>query len=104
MKQTQKPTYTMWQNTGYMIRLAWQEHKSVLWLCLALALLRVAVSLTELYLAPLALGKVGSRRAPVGSVRYHRRDGRRAGTIAGVAGLRERKHHVRQDAAADDAG
>ena len=58
MKQTQKPTYTMWQNTGYMIRLAWQEHKSVLWLCLALALLRVAVSLTELYLAPLALGKV----------------------------------------------
>ena len=76
MKQTQKPTYTMWQNTGYMIRLAWQEHKSVLGLCLALALLHVAVSLTELYLAPLALGKVEAA-APLGEL---------FGTIAVMAG------------------
>ncbi len=53
-----KPTYNMAQNTGYMIGLAWRNHKSVLGLCLALTLLHVAVSLTELYLAPLVLGKV----------------------------------------------
>ena len=53
-----KPAYTTAQNVGYMVTLAWREQKSVLWLCLALALLHVAISLTELYLAPLVLGKV----------------------------------------------
>lgn len=55
---TPKPTYNMFQNAGYMIRLAWRNRKSVLWLCLVLALLHVAISLTELFLAPLVLGKV----------------------------------------------
>ena len=49
MKQTQKPTYNMWQNTGYMVRLAWQEHKSVLWLCLALGKVETAAPLGELF-------------------------------------------------------
>ena len=53
-----KPAYTTAQNVGYMVKLAWREQKSVLWLCLALALLHVAISLTELYLAPLVLDKV----------------------------------------------
>ncbi len=55
-----KPTYNTAQNVGYMIRLAWHNHKSVLALCLILALLHVAISLTELFLAPLVLGKVES--------------------------------------------
>ena len=55
-----KPTYNMAQNVGYMIRLAWHNHKSVLALCFVLALLHVAISLTELFLAPLVLGKVES--------------------------------------------
>lgn len=62
-----KPTYNMAQNTGYMIGQAWRCHKSVLGVCLALALLHVAVSLTELYLAPLVLGKVESA-APLGEL------------------------------------
>ena len=62
-----KPTYNMAQNTGYMIGQAWHCHKSVLGVCLALAVLHVAVSLTELYLAPLVLGKVESA-APLGEL------------------------------------
>lgn len=57
-KEQQGARYTMLQNAWYMVRLAWRERKSVLWLCLALAGLHVAISLAELFLAPLALGKV----------------------------------------------
>ncbi|MGI6254402.1 MAG: ABC transporter ATP-binding protein [Acutalibacter sp.] len=66
-KSSAKPTYNMVQNTGYMIQLAWRNQKSVLGICLILALLHVAVSLTELYLAPLVLGKVESA-APLGEL------------------------------------
>ena len=60
MKETKKtrPRYNMAQNAGYMIALAWREEKSVLWLCLLLAALHVAISVTELFLAPAVLGQV----------------------------------------------
>ena len=62
MKKTKKerPRYNMAQNAGYMIALAWREEKSVLWLCLLLAALHVAISVTELFLAPAVLGQVES--------------------------------------------
>ena len=72
-----KPAYTTAQNVGYMVTLAWREQKSVLWLCLALALLHVAISLTELYLAPLVLGKVEAA-APLAELLL---------TIAAMAGV-----------------
>ena len=50
-----------------MIALAWREEKSVLWLCLLLAALHVAISVTELFLAPAVLGQVESA-APLPSL------------------------------------
>ena len=79
-----KPTYNMAQNTGYMIGQAWHCHKSVLGVCLALAVLHVAVSLTELYLAPLVLGKVESA-APLGEL--FSTIGMMAGTLALLRGM-----------------
>lgn len=75
-KEQQGARYTMLQNAWYMVRLAWRERKSVLWLCLALAGLHVAISLAELFLAPLALGKVDAA-APLPEL---------FGTIAAMAG------------------
>ena len=75
-KEQQGARYTMLQNAWYMVRLAWRERKSVLWLCLALAGLHVAISLAELFLAPLALGKVETA-APLPEL---------FGTIAAMAG------------------
>lgn len=54
----ERPRYGMWQNAGYMISLAWQKEKSVLWLCIALAALHVTGSVAELFLAPVILGRV----------------------------------------------
>lgn len=69
VKKTKKerPRYNMAQNAGYMIALAWREEKSVLWLCLLLAALHVAISVTELFLAPVVLGQVESA-APLPSL------------------------------------
>ena len=75
-KEQQGARYTMLQNAWYMVRLAWRERKSVLWLCLALAGLHVAISLAELFFAPLALGKVEAA-APLPEL---------FGTIAAMAG------------------
>lgn len=59
-KKGERPKYNMWQNAWYMITLAWRMRKEVLWLCLALAALYVLGSVTELFLAPVILGKVES--------------------------------------------
>lgn len=59
-KKKERLRYSMWQNAGYMISLAWQRERSVLWLCLALAALHVAESVAELFLAPAILGRVES--------------------------------------------
>ena len=59
-KKGERPKYNMWQNAWYMITLAWKMRKEVLWLCLVLAALNVLGSVTELFLAPVILGKVES--------------------------------------------
>ena len=51
-----KPKYNMWQNSAYMIRLAWSvKEKKVIFIGLAMALLTVALSLIELYVVPVIL-------------------------------------------------
>ena len=89
--KNQETRYSMLQNAGYMIRLAWREQKSVLWLCLALAGLYVAISLAELFLAPLVLGKVEAA-APLPEL---------FGTIAVMAGtlvlLRAAQAYINQN-------
>jgi ATP-binding cassette subfamily B protein len=57
-KKKEKPQYNMWQNSGWMIKNAWKERKSVLFLSLAVAAGAVAMSLTELFIAPMVLRKV----------------------------------------------
>ncbi len=53
-----KPKYSMWQNTGYMVKLAWENQKPAIFVNLAIALLAVAQSLVELYLPPVILEQV----------------------------------------------
>ena len=60
-KKKDKPKYNMWQNAAYMIRFAWKREKSVILLCVLPALLAVAASLLELYIAPVILQKVEDR-------------------------------------------
>ena len=52
------PRYNLWQNSAYMIHLAWQKRKSVLLLCTAAAFVGVASALAELLIAPVILNKV----------------------------------------------
>lgn len=63
-----KPKYNMWQNAGYMVRLAWKvREKKVLFVSLAIALLTVALNLIQLYVVPVILSAV-ERRVPVGEL------------------------------------
>lgn len=66
-KEKEKPRYNMWQNTGFMVRTAWEKHKSVLFLCLALALTTAAQSVVELLIAPMILREV-EQAAPLGTL------------------------------------
>ncbi|MCL2774178.1 MAG: ABC transporter ATP-binding protein/permease [Oscillospiraceae bacterium] len=53
-----KPKYNMWQNSAYMVGLAWRNHKSVLGLVVAAAALGVVANLIGLYIAPVILGAI----------------------------------------------
>lgn len=50
-----KPKYGMWSNTCYMLKLAWQVQKSVIWLCVISAALAVISNLLNLYITPSVL-------------------------------------------------
>lgn len=64
----QKPKYNMWQNSAYMISLAWREkEKKVLVLALLTAFLSVGDSLINLYVTPSVLSAV-ERKAPLGEL------------------------------------
>lgn len=55
----EKPKYNMWQNSWFMIKLAWREkEKKVLVLGIITALLAVATSLINLYISPMVLACV----------------------------------------------
>ncbi|MGI5899632.1 MAG: ABC transporter ATP-binding protein [Christensenellales bacterium] len=66
-KAKERPKYNLWQNSAYMISLAWKNEKSVLWLCLLLAAVAVLSSLVELFIAPAVLGRVEAA-APIGEL------------------------------------
>ena len=57
-KKKLKPRYNMWQNSAYMAALAWRHKKSVLFLCVALAVLAVGNNLLGLFIAPVILQAV----------------------------------------------
>lgn len=55
-KQKKKPKYNMFQNSWFMIKLAWrQNEKKVIFTAILLALLGVALNLINLYIAPAIL-------------------------------------------------
>ena len=57
-EKRERPRYNLWQNTAYMISLAWKQQKSVLWICGARAGTEVLLSLTGLLITPVVLQKV----------------------------------------------
>lgn len=62
-----KPKYNMWQNTAFMMRLAWSTRKSVLFLCVALAAVTASVTVVELLITPGILQRVETS-APLGEL------------------------------------
>ena len=66
-KEIKKSKYNMWQNTGFMLGIAWKHDKSVIFLCIALAMATAGVTITELLIAPMILQKVETM-APLGQL------------------------------------
>ncbi len=58
MKTKTKPKYGVWSNVRYMLTLAWNSHKSVLWMCAVWAALSLSINLVQLFIAPVILQKV----------------------------------------------
>ena len=51
----EKPKYNILQNIGFMLRMGWQAQKSVIFICLLLAVLNVVVNMLQLLIAPVIL-------------------------------------------------
>ncbi len=51
----EKPKYNILQNIGFMMKMGWQAQKSVIFICLLLAILNVAVNMLQLFIAPTIL-------------------------------------------------
>lgn len=56
-----RPSYTMWQNSLYMIRLAWQNEKSVIGVGIIEAVIAVGLGLVNLLVTPAILHAVQTR-------------------------------------------
>lgn len=67
MKEKIKPKYSIWSNVYYMLKLAWNNHKSVLWLCIIWAALALGIQVARLFIAPTVLEKMETQ-APLGSL------------------------------------
>lgn len=62
LKEKQKPKYNMWQNSAYMISLAWREkEKKVIFLVLLLVFCTVCDNLISIYFTPTVLAAVENR-------------------------------------------
>ena len=53
-----KPKYSSMENVGWMIANAWRECRSVLLVCVIIAVVSVALNLIELFIAPQILQRV----------------------------------------------
>ena len=68
MGKNQKPKYNVWQNTAYMLRVAWRgKHWSVFTVGLSLALVTAGKTIAELLFAP-AVMQVLEQGAPLGKL------------------------------------
>ncbi|MCI5928923.1 MAG: ABC transporter ATP-binding protein/permease [Pseudoflavonifractor capillosus] len=67
MEEKKKSPYNMWQNTGFMLSAAWHNCPSVIFLCVALAVVTAAQTVAELLIAPAVIAKV-EESAPLESL------------------------------------
>lgn len=58
MKSKEKPKYSVVQNVGWMVKIAWSSGKRVLVFCVLTAVLEVLYHLIQLYIAPEILSRV----------------------------------------------
>lgn len=61
MGNKERPKYSILQNVGWMVKIAWRNGKRVLLFCLLTAILEVLLNLVQLYIAPEVLAKVEQR-------------------------------------------
>ena len=67
MEEKKKSPYNMWQNTGFMLSAAWRSCPSVIFLCIALAVVTAAQTVAELLIAPAVIARV-EEAAPLESL------------------------------------
>ena len=67
MKNKKKPKYGMWSNVRYMLRLAWQHQKRVIFMMLLTIFVNIGLNLTELFVTPSILQRV-ELSAPMGEL------------------------------------
>ncbi len=67
MKSKERPTYGICKCVSFMVKTAWNNVKSVLWLCVVFAVLTVSINLAQLFIAPMVLQKVETL-APLGDM------------------------------------
>lgn len=60
MEREKKPKYSIAHCVGYMLRTAWHSCKQVIFLCLLIPVLELALSLAQLYLSPVIVGLIGA--------------------------------------------
>lgn len=60
-KDTQKPQYNMWQNTIYMMKIAWKYSKSIFFHIPILVILATLENLAELFIVPTILNSVETK-------------------------------------------
>lgn len=58
IKATSKPKYNIWQNTVFMLSLAWKHYKAIPFFCVGTALLTAGYSILEMLVSPVLLGLV----------------------------------------------
>lgn len=58
-----KPKCNMWQNTAWMVQIAWRAHKSVLFLVLTSALVTVGITMAQTLITPVILSKAEKKAA-----------------------------------------
>ena len=58
MEEKKKSPYNMWQNTGFMLSAAWRSCPSVIFLCIALAVVTAGQTVAELLIAPAVIARV----------------------------------------------
>ena len=68
-KKIEKPRYNMWQNSGFMIGMAWKYEKQTLSFALLEVIAVVGSSLVNLYVAPTILNAV-QKRVSIGEVLF----------------------------------